>query len=74
MDRPKASIIIPTYNQDKYIVRAIQSALSQDYPNLEVIISDDNSGDGTKEVVEEYLLHRKIPELGILEIQKTSAR
>ena len=28
MDRPKASIIIPTYNQDKYIVRAIYSALS----------------------------------------------
>jgi glycosyltransferase involved in cell wall biosynthesis len=56
---PKVSIMIPTYNQDKYIVRAIESALSQDYPNFEIVISDDKSPDGTKEIVEKYLECKK---------------
>lgn len=38
----KVSIVIPTYNQSAYLLRAVKSALMQDYPNLEVIISDDS--------------------------------
>src|ERR1700750_911157 len=59
MNHPKVSIMIPTYNQGKYIVRAIESALSQDYSNLEGVISDDNSTDDTNEIVENYLLYKK---------------
>lgn len=44
---PLVSINIPTYNQEKYIARAISSALAQDYPNLEVVVSDDCSTDNT---------------------------
>ena len=55
MNFPKVSIMIPTYNQQKYIVRAIESALSQDYPNIEIVISDDNSPDETQAIVENYL-------------------
>ncbi len=55
MNFPKVSIMIPTYNQQKYIVRAIESALSQDYPNMEIVISDDNSPDETQAIVENYL-------------------
>ncbi len=51
---PKVSIIIPTYNRAKYLTKAIESALMQDYPNLEVIISDNNSTDETPEIVKKY--------------------
>ena len=51
----KVSIIIPTYNQENYISTTIGSALSQDYPNLEIIISDDNSTDNTQKIISELL-------------------
>lgn len=52
---PKVTIIIPTYNQAAYLPNAINSALGQDYPNLEVIVADDCSSDDTRQVVEQYL-------------------
>jgi glycosyltransferase involved in cell wall biosynthesis len=52
---PRVSVMIPTYNQESCIATAVESALMQDYPNLEVIVSDDCSTDGTKGVVERYL-------------------
>lgn len=39
---PKVSIIIPTYKRSDHVVRAVSSALLQDYSNLEVIVIDDN--------------------------------
>ena len=47
----KVTIMIPTYNQAKYISKAIESALSIDYSNIEVIVSDDCSSDNTDEIV-----------------------
>ena len=47
--------MIPTYNQEKYIGRAVESSLAQDYPNLEVIVSDDNSNDKTPAIARKYL-------------------
>ncbi len=41
------TVMIPTYNQEEYIVQAIQSALAQTYLDLEVIVCDDNSTDDT---------------------------
>ena len=52
--RPLVSIIIPTYNQAAYISTAIDSALAQDYPELEVIVADDCSTDGTAEILAAY--------------------
>ena len=52
---PKVSIIIPTYNRVSYLLQAIESALAQDYPNLEVIVSDNASTDTTREVVRKYV-------------------
>ena len=48
--------MIPTYNQSKYIEQSIDSALAQDYPNLEVIISDDSTDEETENIVKEKYL------------------
>jgi glycosyltransferase involved in cell wall biosynthesis len=38
----KVSIAIPVYNQAHYIGQAVESALAQDYPNLEMVVSDNH--------------------------------
>lgn len=50
MINPKVSVLIPVYNRVGMISSCVDSALSQDYPNLEVIISDNCSTDGTWEL------------------------
>lgn len=47
----KVSVIIPTYNREKTILRALQSVLDQTYSNLEVLVIDDGSTDGTANIV-----------------------
>ena len=44
------TVMIPTYNQATLIAKAIDSALAQDYENLEVVVCDDNSTDNTSVV------------------------
>ncbi len=50
---PLVSIGLPTYNRAEQLKRAIESALAQDYPNLEVVISDNASTDETQPLCEE---------------------
>ena len=51
---PKISVIIPTYNGERYIKATIDSVLFQTHSNLELIIIDDGSIDGTKNIIEGY--------------------
>ena len=44
----RVSIIVPTYKRNRYITRAIDSILAQDYPEMEIIVIDDNSDEGKK--------------------------
>lgn len=53
MKNKLVSIIIPSYNHKQYIEKTIISIMSQDYPYIELIIIDDNSSDGSQELLEE---------------------
>jgi glycosyltransferase involved in cell wall biosynthesis len=48
---PLVSVLIPTYNHVHYIGEAIVTAVEQDYPDLQVVVTDDGSTDGTRDVV-----------------------
>lgn len=54
MEKGKVSIIVPCYNQAKYLPEALDSVLAQTYPNWECIIVNDGSPDNTEEVARLY--------------------
>ncbi len=47
---PKVSAIVPVYNGERYLRQAVESALTQNYPNVEVIVVDDGSTDESGEI------------------------
>ncbi len=51
---PLVSIIIPAYNAENYIRRAIESALNQTYKNIEIFVIDDGSTDNTAKIIKSY--------------------
>lgn len=57
---PKVSVIIPTYNRERFIADAIDSVLTQTYDDFEVIVVDDGSSDGTPAILSRYADDRLI--------------
>lgn len=53
-DQALVSVFLPTYNQQNFIAASIDSVVSQDYENLEIVIGDDCSQDNTWQIVQEY--------------------
>ena len=56
---PLVSIGIPVYNGEEFLRQTLDSLLSQSYKNLELIISDNTSVDGTRKICEEYIAKEK---------------
>ncbi|MGV8141869.1 MAG: glycosyltransferase family 2 protein [Candidatus Woesearchaeota archaeon] len=53
-DKPTFSILIPTYNREKYLMDALDSVLSQTYKDYEIVVSDNHSTDDTLNVLKRY--------------------
>lgn len=58
---PKISVIIPSYNKVEYIWQTLQSIIDQKYPNIEIIVQDGGSTDGSVEIIKKYAL--KYPQI-----------
>ena len=54
MEQPLVSVILLTFNSEKYIGRALKSVIDQNYSNLEIIVIDAGSTDSTKQVVNSF--------------------
>ncbi len=53
-DLPLVSIIVATYNGDKYLLEQLDSIANQTYKNIEIIICDDGSTDNTKKIIQDF--------------------
>ena len=65
MGSEKISIIIPVYNTEKYVEKAVRSVMGQTYQNLEIICVNDGSTDGSAEIL--YMLQKEDPRIIIVE-------
>jgi glycosyltransferase involved in cell wall biosynthesis len=69
---PKISIVIPSFNKVRYIGQTLESIVNQKYQNLEIIIQDGGSTDGTVGIIKEYA--QKYPKVIRFESKKDNGQ
>ncbi len=62
MDKPRVSIIVLTWNEKRHVLECLDSLRRLEYPNLEIIVVDNGSTDGTQKIIKE-----KFPELKLIQ-------
>lgn len=60
----KISVIVPVYQEEKYLKRCIDSLINQTYPHLEIILVNDGSTDGSGQICDEYA--EKYPQIQVV--------
>ena len=68
MNFPLVSVVMPVYNAEKYLKEAIDSILSQTYPNFELVVVNDGSTDSSREIILSYA----DPRIRLIENEKNS--
>lgn len=53
-ERPKISVVTPTYNRSKMLERAVRNVMEQGYPNIELIVVNDGSTDDTRTILDKF--------------------
>jgi glycosyltransferase involved in cell wall biosynthesis len=61
MSRPLVTVCVPTFNGEAYLAETLASIEAQDYPSVEIIISDDGSLDRTLALAEDFAAHSRFP-------------
>lgn len=75
---PKVSVIVPVYNVEEYLERCLDSLVNQTLKDIEIIIVNDGSTDGSKEKIQKYIntyknivyLEKKMEDFQVLEIME----
>ena len=57
--QPLVSIIVPSYNHEKYVIQTLESILEDTYPNKEILIIDDGSSDNSIEIIKKWIEKNK---------------
>lgn len=63
MMSPLVSVVVPSYNHDKFLKERIESILNQTFQDFELIILDDLSPDNSREIIETYRTHPKVSQI-----------
>mgnify|MGYP005989123035 CR=1 FL=1 len=74
MINPLVTVTVFSYNQADYICDAIESVINQTYSNLEIIIIDNGSTDGSKDLIAQYLSDKRVVFLNHIDNEKFSIR
>lgn len=69
---PRISIITPSFNQGEFLGETLQSLVDQDYPNLEAIIQDGQSTDGSIEIAQSFV--ERHPDIFQLHVERDSGQ
>ena len=51
---PIVSVLIPVYNGERHLPECLESVLAQDFYDVEILIADDGSGDGSQKIIEQF--------------------